>query len=86
MGKTIYGIFDDNQCVEEIRGQRSKRDTVSGENTFPVLESPVIISIGNNNERAEIAELLTNSFDVKFGRLFIQPPLFRLVHQLLRVL
>jgi hypothetical protein len=19
MGKTIYGIFDDNQCVEEIR-------------------------------------------------------------------
>jgi hypothetical protein len=27
----------------------------------------------------EIAELLTNSFDVKFGRLFIQPPLFRLV-------
>jgi hypothetical protein len=23
---------------------------------------------------------------VKFGRLFIQPPLFRLVHQLLRVL
>jgi hypothetical protein len=30
----LYGIFDDNQCVEEIRGQRSKRDTVSGENTF----------------------------------------------------
>jgi acetyltransferase EpsM len=64
MGKTIYGIFDDNQCVEEIRGQRSKRDTVSRK--YPVLESPVIISIGNNNERAEIAELLTNSFDVKF--------------------
>jgi acetyltransferase EpsM len=76
MGKTIYGIFDDN--VEEIRGQRSKRDDF-GRKYLPVLESPVII--GNNNERAEIAELLTNSFDVKFGRLFIQPPLFRLVHQ-----
>jgi hypothetical protein len=50
MGKTIYGIFDD-KCVEEIRGQRSKRDTVSGENTFPVLESPVIISIGNNERQ-----------------------------------
>jgi hypothetical protein len=49
MGKTIYGIFDDNQCVEEIRGQRSKRDTVSGE--IPVLESPVIISIGNNERQ-----------------------------------
>jgi hypothetical protein len=30
MGKTIYGIFDDNQCVEEIRGQRSKKDTDFG--------------------------------------------------------
>jgi acetyltransferase EpsM len=30
MGKTIFGIFDDNQCVEEIRGQRSKRDTDFG--------------------------------------------------------
>jgi hypothetical protein len=84
MGKTIFGIFDDNQCVEEIRGQRSKRDTDFGRKYLSVLESPVIISIGNNNE--EIAELLTNSFDVKFGRLFIQPPLFRLVYQLLRVL
>jgi acetyltransferase EpsM len=47
MGKTIYGIFDDNQCVEELGDKGRKGDTVSGENTFPVLESPVIISIGN---------------------------------------
>jgi hypothetical protein len=46
MGKTIFGIFD-NQCVEEIRGQRSKRDTDFGRKYLPVLESPVIISIGN---------------------------------------
>jgi acetyltransferase EpsM len=85
MGKTIYGIFDDNQCVEEIRGTKVEKGYGFGK-YLSVLESPVIISIGNNNERAEIAELLTNSFDVKFGRLFIQPPLFRLVHQLLRVL
>jgi hypothetical protein len=49
--------FDDNQCVEEIRGQRSKRDTDFGRKYLSVLESPVIISIGNN-ERA--VELLTN--------------------------
>jgi hypothetical protein len=33
MGKTIYGIFDDNQCVEEIR-RWQKRIRISGENTF----------------------------------------------------
>jgi hypothetical protein len=83
MGKTIYGIFDDNQCVEEIRGQKVEKGYGFGK-YLPVLESPVIIH--TTIMRAEIAELLTNSFDVKFGRLFIQPPLFRLVHQLLRVL
>jgi hypothetical protein len=72
-------------ALKKLGDKGRKGIRISGENTFPVLESPVIISIGNNNER-EIAELLTNSFDVKFGRLFIQPPLFRLVHQLLRVL
>jgi 16S rRNA C1402 N4-methylase RsmH len=25
MGKTIYGIFDDNQCVEEIRGTKVEK-------------------------------------------------------------
>jgi acetyltransferase EpsM len=50
MGKTIYGIFDDNQCVEEIRGQRSKKGYGFGRKYLSVLESPVIISIGNNRE------------------------------------
>jgi hypothetical protein len=44
-GKTIFGIFDDNQCVEEIRGQRSKRDTDFGRKYLPVLESPVILAL-----------------------------------------
>jgi hypothetical protein len=64
--------------LKKLGDKGRKRDDF-GRKYLPVLESPVII--GNNNERAEIAELLTNSFDVKFGRLFIQPPLFRLVHQ-----
>jgi hypothetical protein len=34
MGKTIYGIFDDNQCVEEIRDKGRKGIRISGENTF----------------------------------------------------
>jgi hypothetical protein len=25
MGKTIFGIFDDNQCVEEIRGTKVEK-------------------------------------------------------------
>jgi hypothetical protein len=78
MGKTIFGIFDDNQCVEEIRGTKVEKGIRISGKYLSVLESPVIISIGNN-KRERIAELLTNSFDVKFGRLFIQPPLFRLV-------
>ncbi|MFV8345406.1 acetyltransferase [Flavobacterium sp. ZB4P13] len=69
MGKTINGLFDDNQHVKELKGMKVEKGIrVSDKNTFPVLESPVIISIGNNNERAEIADLLANSFDVKFGK------------------
>ena len=69
MGKTIYGAFDDNQRVEELKGTKVEKGIrISDENTFPALEYPVIISIGNNNERAEIANLLANSFDVKFGK------------------
>jgi hypothetical protein len=41
MGKTIYGIFDDNQCVEEIRGTKVEKGYSFGRKT-PVLESPVI--------------------------------------------
>jgi hypothetical protein len=83
MGKTIYSIFDDNQCVEKLGDKRSKKGI-----QFRKIPSSFRVSCNNSATimRAEIAELLTNSFDVKFGRLFIQPPLFRLVHQLLRVL
>jgi sugar O-acyltransferase (sialic acid O-acetyltransferase NeuD family) len=69
MGKTVDGLFDDNQYVKELKGMKVEKGIrISEENTFPALESPVIISIGNNKERAEIAGLLANSFDVKFGK------------------
>jgi hypothetical protein len=44
-------------ALKKLGDKGRKGIRISGENTFPVLESPVI-SIGNNNERAEIAELL----------------------------
>jgi hypothetical protein len=49
MGKTIYGIFDDNQCVEK-RGDKGRKG-IQFRAKIPVLESPVIISIGNNEGR-----------------------------------
>lgn len=69
MGKNIDGLFDDNQCVEELKGTKVEKGIrISDENSFPALKSPVIISIGNNKERAEITDLLANCFDVKFGK------------------
>jgi sugar O-acyltransferase (sialic acid O-acetyltransferase NeuD family) len=69
MDKTIYGLFDDNQNIKELNGMNVEKGIrISDENTFPALQSAVIISIGNNKERAEIADLLAISFDVKFGK------------------
>jgi acetyltransferase EpsM len=65
MGKTISVSLMIINALKKLGTKVEKGIRISGEN-FPVLESPVIISIGNN-ERAEIAELLTN-FDVKFGK------------------
>lgn len=69
MGKTILGLFDDNQHIEEIRGTKVQKGIrILEGNTFQALEHPVIISIGNNAERAQIAGLLADSFEVKFGK------------------
>lgn len=68
MGETIDGLFDDNDYVEELIGIKVEKGIQISEADFPVLESPVIISIGNNTERAEIAKRLANKFDVKFGK------------------
>lgn len=69
MGKTISGLFDDNKHIEELGGTKVQKGIrISDENTFQALKLPVIISIGDNNERAEVANLLVNSFDVKFGK------------------
>ena len=69
MGKTIYGLFDDNQNIKELNGMNVEKGIrISEENTFCALEYPIVISIGNNKERAEIVDLLNNSFDARFGK------------------
>ena len=68
MGETIDGLFDDNDHVEELTGIKVEKGIRITEGVFPILAAPVIISIGNNAERAEIAKRLANRFDVKFGK------------------
>ncbi|MBC7914743.1 MAG: acetyltransferase [Pyrinomonadaceae bacterium] len=68
MGETIDGLFDDNEHIEELNGIEVEKGIRISYSAFPDLEAPIIICIGNNTERAEIAERLANRFDVKFGK------------------
>ncbi|MBC7694889.1 MAG: acetyltransferase, partial [Burkholderiales bacterium] len=55
----ISGMFDDNLYVRPLYGFNIKKGIkMSGKAAFPKLELPVIISIGDNERRAEIAKLL----------------------------
>ncbi|MDB5120535.1 MAG: sugar O-acyltransferase, sialic acid O-acetyltransferase NeuD family [Sphingobacteriales bacterium] len=61
----IKGIFDDNIYIRPLCGfQINKGIKISKKGTFPKLELPLIISIGDNERRAEIAKLL----DVAYGK------------------
>jgi sugar O-acyltransferase (sialic acid O-acetyltransferase NeuD family) len=61
---SVIGLFDDNPPDARIRGIEV-RDGIRllGEG-FPKLDAPLIISVGNNSRRAEIASLI----DATYGR------------------
>jgi hypothetical protein len=50
-------------------GEKVEKGYSFGRKYLPVLESPVIISIGNNNERGN-CRIINYSFDVKKGYSF----------------
>src|SRR4051812_39335592 len=64
-GTEVLGLFDDNEQKKSLLGLTVNPGIkVSGKSGFPALDAPVIISIGNNMMRAQIARML----HVRYGK------------------
>lgn len=63
LGREVIGMFDDNPPDAKFKGIEI-RDGIRllGEG-FPVLDAPLIISVGNNVRRAELAQLIEATYD-----------------------
>lgn len=61
--KGIKGIFDDNIYKLPVFGFKVNKGVKISNQDFPTLDLPLIISIGDNERRAEIAQLL----DINYG-------------------
>jgi acetyltransferase EpsM len=59
---TVVGIFDDQPANAKLQGIgiNSVLDFVN--NSFPELDAPLIISVGNNTRRAELARRITATY------------------------
>lgn len=62
LGITVIGMFDDNPPTAKFKPMEI-RDGVGllGEG-FPTLDAPLIISVGNNDRRAELASLIRANY------------------------
>ncbi len=59
MGKQVKGVFDDDPCNAKFRALPVRPGIgLVGKDKFPQLDAPVVISVGNNARRAELAKLL----------------------------
>lgn len=64
MGKQVKGVFDDDPPSARNRELPVRPGIrVVGKENFPALDAPVVISVGNNDRRAEIAKML----DAQYG-------------------
>jgi acetyltransferase EpsM len=63
MGKVVKGIFDDDPPNAKFRNLPVRPGIgLVGKDNFPPLDAPVVISVGNNTRRAEIARLLNAQY------------------------
>lgn len=67
-GIGLKGVFDDNPSVAKLRVMKvADGIRLLGEG-FPHLDAPLIISVGNNTRRAELASLIKADFGVAIHR------------------
>jgi len=63
MGKQVKGIFDDDPPNAKFRNLPVRPGIgLMGKDNFPPLDAPVVISVGNNARRAEIARMLNAQY------------------------
>ena len=63
MGKQVKGIFDDDPPNAKFRNLQVRPGIgLVGKDNFPPLDAPVVISVGNNARRAEIARMLNAQY------------------------
>jgi sugar O-acyltransferase (sialic acid O-acetyltransferase NeuD family) len=60
----VVGIFDDQPANAKLQGIGSVAVIDFQDNSLPELDAPLIISVGNNTRRAEIARRLTATYVV----------------------
>jgi sugar O-acyltransferase (sialic acid O-acetyltransferase NeuD family) len=58
LGIQVIGMFDDNPPDAKFKGMEIKDGIRLLGEGFPTLDAPLIISVGNNARRAELADLL----------------------------
>jgi sugar O-acyltransferase (sialic acid O-acetyltransferase NeuD family) len=67
MGKQVKGVFDDDPPNAKLRDLPVRPGIgLAGRDKFPRPDAPVVISVGNNSRRAEIAKQL-NALNTQYG-------------------
>src|SRR5438093_1169621 len=67
-GVRVKGVFDDNPPNAKLRIMKvADGIRLLGEG-FPQLDAPLIISVGNNSRRAELASLIPANFGTAIHR------------------
>jgi sugar O-acyltransferase (sialic acid O-acetyltransferase NeuD family) len=61
LGIEVIGMFDDNPPAARFKGMEVKDGIRLLGEGFPKLDAPLIISVGNNQRRAELAALIDNA-------------------------
>jgi sugar O-acyltransferase (sialic acid O-acetyltransferase NeuD family) len=62
LGITVIGMFDDNPPEAKFRGMEVNNGIKLLGEGFPQLDAPLIICVGNNARRAEIASLINANY------------------------
>jgi sugar O-acyltransferase (sialic acid O-acetyltransferase NeuD family) len=62
LGISVIGVFDDNPSSAKLTGIEIDSGIRVQEENFPALDAPLIISVGDNARRAELAGMITATY------------------------
>jgi sugar O-acyltransferase (sialic acid O-acetyltransferase NeuD family) len=62
LGITVIGVFDDQPSGAKLTGIEIDDGIRNQDKSFPKLDAPLIISVGDNARRAELAGMITATY------------------------